>query len=383
VNSLAERIERLSIPEPNTGCWLYLGALGKNRYGTIGIGKRKVSAHRASYEAHLGEIPLGKIILHKCDTKACVNPSHLLIGTHHDNAVDRSRRSRKDPTSSEQRYEWGVKGGARGSWGLGLGLKERLARLSAISESGCRVWIGTVTKSTGYGEIKVKGRKTTAHRAAWIAHNGEIQSSLVVMHACDNRLCINLDHLSVGTRRDNMIDMSRKRRGGFDNLSTEQRREMSKRAQQTIGVDGHRDAAAARLASMSPEQRSAAVRKGWKLLTPEQRNQRSENVRSSVTSERRSEIAKNQWTSMTPEQRSETSRKLRASMSTKQLSERAQKIWANRRAKYGQNGLKPKENKLDAELVPFVRHWNLRGHSIESIALAFNVSTNEVERAVA
>jgi len=38
---------------------------------------------------------------------------------------------------------------------------------------------------------------------------------------------------------------------------------------------------------------------------------------------------------------------------------------------------------LDAELVPFVQHWHKRGHSIRSIALAFDVSTNEIERAVA
>jgi hypothetical protein len=37
IPDLIERIERMSTPEPNTGCWLWLGALGTNGYGTLGI----------------------------------------------------------------------------------------------------------------------------------------------------------------------------------------------------------------------------------------------------------------------------------------------------------------------------------------------------------
>jgi hypothetical protein len=48
---LQERIERTSIPDPNTGCWLWLGSLGANGYGTMGVGQKKVSTHRASYAA--------------------------------------------------------------------------------------------------------------------------------------------------------------------------------------------------------------------------------------------------------------------------------------------------------------------------------------------
>jgi hypothetical protein len=299
VNHLIERIERMSVPEPNTGCWLLLGALGTHGYGTTTVSGRRVSVHRLSYEVHVGEIAPGKIVLHKCDTKSCVNPLHMTIGTHHDNAVDRTKRGRRDTTSSEQRNEWGVKGARRGSWGLGLNLKERLYRLSVSSESGCRVWQGTVTKSTGYGEIKISGRKTTAHRAMWIAHHGEIPVGLVVMHSCDNRLCINPEHLSVGTRRDNSRDMAKKGRGGFDRLSPDQRRACAKRAMQTLGVEGMSARAVARVASTTSEERHATANKGWKTrrvrTTPEQRHVKAIGV----------------WTGKTPEERAAYGQKVK------------------------------------------------------------------------
>ena len=277
MNVLAERIERMSIPEPNTGCWLWLGALGANGYGTIGISDRRMSAHRASYtSANNGEIAQDKIVLHKCDTKSCVNPSHLILGTHHDNAIDRSKRGRPDLSSDKQKAEWSAKGGKRGSWGLGLNVKERLERLSLMVESGCREWQGTVTKSTGYGEIKVNGRKITAHRATWIAHHGEIPTGLVVMHSCDNRLCVNLKHLSVGTRRDNMIDMGRKGRSGFDQMSVEQRCENAQRAMQTMGVDGLSARSKAAQQTMGSKGRIDKANKGWETrrirTTTEQRH---------------------------------------------------------------------------------------------------------------
>lgn len=216
---LRDRIERQSVPEPNSGCWLWTGAVMTLGYGELLVNGRKTLAHRAAYAAHNGPIPTGALVLHKCDTRVCVNPQHLELGTHKEKC--RARTTSVSRASGPREV---------------LDLNARIERLSIPEpNTGCSIWLGTVTKSTGYGEIKVNGRKTTAHRAAWIAHRGEIQPGLVVMHACDNRLCVNMDHLSVGTRQDNMIDMTRKGRGGFNKLSTEQRREMSKRAQRTMG----------------------------------------------------------------------------------------------------------------------------------------------------
>jgi len=64
----------------------------------------------------------------------------------------------------------------------------------------------------GYGQRKYKGKTMGAHRAAYIETHGEIPEGLVVMHSCDNPPCVNLDHLSLGTRADNNADMAAKGR---------------------------------------------------------------------------------------------------------------------------------------------------------------------------
>lgn len=51
-----------------------------------------------------------------------------------------------------------------------------------------------------------------AHRVAWIESNGAIPEGLCVLHRCDNRACINTDHLWLGTKKDNAVDMARKGR---------------------------------------------------------------------------------------------------------------------------------------------------------------------------
>lgn len=78
--SMKERVEQWSIPEPNTGCWLWVGSMTPVGYGLLTVhdpDKRIVGAHRASYEAHVGPIPRGLVLDHKCCTPACVNPDHL------------------------------------------------------------------------------------------------------------------------------------------------------------------------------------------------------------------------------------------------------------------------------------------------------------------
>jgi hypothetical protein len=83
-----------SIPEPNTGCWLWDGALSANRYGSVSFRGCVCRAHRLSYEAFVGPIPDGMHVLHKCDVPSCVNPDHLFVGTHQDNMDDRGAKGR-------------------------------------------------------------------------------------------------------------------------------------------------------------------------------------------------------------------------------------------------------------------------------------------------
>lgn len=81
--TLVERLERKSIPEPNSGCWLWLGAVvtGK-KSGPYGVTnrtgeQRSILAHRASYEVYIGAIPDKMQIDHTCQNTFCINPEHL------------------------------------------------------------------------------------------------------------------------------------------------------------------------------------------------------------------------------------------------------------------------------------------------------------------
>jgi hypothetical protein len=74
-----DRFESKVIPEPNTGCWLWVGATDRNGYGSFRGEKPliNVKPHRWSYEHFVGPIPEGLTLDHKCETPQCVNPAHL------------------------------------------------------------------------------------------------------------------------------------------------------------------------------------------------------------------------------------------------------------------------------------------------------------------
>lgn len=73
------RIQKKCIPEPNSGCWLWTGALTGKGYGKISLHGRLSAAHRVSWETYRGKIPDGWEIDHRvCRLKCCVNPDHLV-----------------------------------------------------------------------------------------------------------------------------------------------------------------------------------------------------------------------------------------------------------------------------------------------------------------
>ncbi len=74
---LMDRFMRFVSPEPNTGCWLWIGASNSTGYGFIAYRGNAYGAHRMSHELYKGPIPDGFEIDHLCRVKSCVNPDHL------------------------------------------------------------------------------------------------------------------------------------------------------------------------------------------------------------------------------------------------------------------------------------------------------------------
>jgi hypothetical protein len=71
--------------------------------------------------------------------------------------------------------------------------------------SECKEWDGHI-QSNGYGWRCFRGKSMYAHRAAWIERNGIPKNGLCVLHKCNNRKCVNLEHLYLGTHSRNMKD---------------------------------------------------------------------------------------------------------------------------------------------------------------------------------
>jgi len=80
---------------PNN-CWEWNGARSKNGYGRFWINGAGVHyAHRISYIMCSGPIPDGGLVLHRCDNPPCVNPEHLYLGNHSENALDVGKHKRE------------------------------------------------------------------------------------------------------------------------------------------------------------------------------------------------------------------------------------------------------------------------------------------------
>lgn len=85
-------------------------------------------------------------------------------------------------------------------------LMDRITRKIKVNENGCHIFTGSKDRC-GYGRVKVGKHNLGAHKIMFLLINGNYdQSKLEIMHSCDNPSCVNIDHLSAGTHKQNMHD---------------------------------------------------------------------------------------------------------------------------------------------------------------------------------
>lgn len=75
----------------------------------------------------------------------------------------------------------------------------------------CWLWTASLTAS-GYGSFYFRGKNNPASRISWVFHNGEIPEGKIVCHTCDERKCVRIDHLWLGTHDENLADAVNKKR---------------------------------------------------------------------------------------------------------------------------------------------------------------------------
>lgn len=117
VLDVEDRLLRAVSVAEDSGCWMWMGRRDKGGYGKFRLADGKESrAHRTSYQLFVGPIPTGLLLRHTCDTPSCVNPDHLVPGTHRENMDDLLERHPaygRDHCPKDPSHEYRFRAGKR------------------------------------------------------------------------------------------------------------------------------------------------------------------------------------------------------------------------------------------------------------------------------
>ncbi|KKK73457.1 hypothetical protein LCGC14_2893630 [marine sediment metagenome] len=84
----------------------------------------------------------------------------------------------------------------------------------------CWFWEGSMNREiAGYGQFRINGKRPVAHRISYELFVGKIPKQMLILHSCDNTLCVNPKHLRVGTQKENMRDRDSRGRNGLTKLT--------------------------------------------------------------------------------------------------------------------------------------------------------------------
>lgn len=172
----------------SNGCWVWQLSHTENQCPIGNLNGKRILPRTVLYRNKYGAHP--DSLRSICNNVACINPEHFI--------------DTKTAVGRQRLFE---------------------AKVHINSATGCWEWSGG-TNNIGYGMFtKQSGGMMTAHRAAWEIYKGDIPKGKHVLHTCDNRCCVNPEHLWLGTHTENMQDMhskGRRKKGGVYALPKEQ-----------------------------------------------------------------------------------------------------------------------------------------------------------------
>lgn len=103
-DKIIKRFNKFFVAGDPASCWMFTGSRNKMGYGKFYAKPRMRYAHRMAYQIAHGPFQEDLLVCHTCDNPSCVNPSHLFLGNHTDNARDMLRKKRNNHQRGDQHF---------------------------------------------------------------------------------------------------------------------------------------------------------------------------------------------------------------------------------------------------------------------------------------